>query len=632
MANKSLKTKFIIITCLITLITMSIVSAVSYITSLGIVESELNQKIDATVLKNASSIDSWFNEQTMFVDNMAEDITFNGNYDTEYLAKYLRLKLAQQEDQVLDYYIGFDDGHFLSGSYWIPPHDYDHRTKKWYTNAVEKNGLILSTPHVDAIADRMVITIAEPLYNEGTLVGVLAADITVNYLVQLAKLAGQDTSGYAFLLDQEGNFLVTPALEWQPSPDGLKDAYQVMNGGFTTLLNDTYPDSINTVQLLDYDGDNKYFFTTRVESSNWIFGKVIPKYEYVMPLNRLLISFVIILILSLIAGSLIILGVINGLISPLNQLRAAVLKFAQKDFSVRSPVYSEDEIGDLSKSFNDMADTIQEYNGKLENMVQERTRELQEKSLSIVESINYSKRIQEAILPDLLKYKGIAYDDHFVIWKPRDIVGGDFYWSKQVGDAVFIVMADCTGHGVPGALMTMTVNVILNHIVSVGETLNPAAILQKLNRNLRETLRQDVPDAMTNDGVDIGICMLMPNRNEMIYAGSRISLFACQGDEIIMIKGDRQSLGYKRSRVDYEYTDHHLALDNQIFYLTTDGLIDQNGEENQKSFGVTRLKTTLLEIKDFPLDRQKEFLLQILNKYMGSESQRDDITILGFRI
>lgn len=631
MAKRSIKTKFIIITCLICLISLVMVSTVSYIISLNIVKSELNQKTGATVLKNVDTIDNWFKNQNGFIDNMANDIQFNNNYSNQYFEKYLEYKLKQQP-QVLDYYIGLIDGRFICGSHWMPPADYDYKTREWYIKAINTNGTIYTNPYVDAMTGKMVITIAEPLYNQDKIFGVLAADIMVDNLFDITQKAGEDSPGYAFLLDQQGQFLVTPAKEWQPAKNGLQDAHQVMNGRYLPLFNHIKANNINMVLLQDYDGDYKYFFATRIKSSNWIFGEAIPKSEYIKPLDKLLFSFIVILLIILAIGSLIILSVINGLINPLNQLRQAVFKFSQKDFTVRSPVDSEDEIGDLSKSFNDMAAIIQEYNHNLESMVEVRTRELQDKNQSIMESINYSKRIQESILPDLVNYQGIAYDDHFVVWKPRDIVGGDFYWSKQKDDTVFIAIADCTGHGVPGALMTMTVNAILDRIIDEGRIQMPAAILKRLNRILKETLRQDTPDALTNDGVDVGLCMIRPDRKEMIYAGSKISLFAYQENDIIQIKGDRQSLGYKRSRLDYEYTDHQLSLDNQIFYLTTDGLLDQNGEENNKSFGITRFKQTLMAMKEFTLDQQKELLLEVLNKYMGCESQRDDITIIGFKI
>ncbi|MDD3267839.1 MAG: cache domain-containing protein [Syntrophomonadaceae bacterium] len=631
MAKHSLKTKFIIITCLICLISLLMVSAVSYITSLKIVKSELNQKTAGTVLNNANIIDNWFKNQNTFIDNMAKDIQFSGNYRNYYLQKYLEYKLKQQ-NQVLDYYIGFTDDRFISGINWLPPSDYDFKTREWYINAINKKAIIYTIPYVDAMTGKMVITIAEPLYNQGEIIGVLAADIMVDNLVELTHKAGKDSPGYAFLLDQQGHFLVTPAEKWQPAQDSLHDAHQVMNGRYLPLFNSKNANNINMVLLQDYDGGYKYFFTTRVNSSNWIFGEAIPKSVYVEPLNKLLFSFIIILLISLLIGSLIILSAINGLINPLNQLRQAVLRFSQKDFTARSQVNSEDEIGDLSKSFNEMAAIIQEYNRSLESMVEARTQELQDKNQNIMESINYSKRIQESILPDLVNYHGIAYDDHFVVWKPRDTVGGDFYWSKQKDDTVFIAIADCTGHGVPGALMTMTVNAILDRIIDEDRAQMPAAILKRLNRILKETLRQDTPDALTNDGADVGLCMIRPDRKEMVYAGSKISLFAYQENEIIQIKGDRQSLGYKRSRLDYEYTDHPLSLDNQMFYLTTDGLLDQNGEEINKSFGITRFKQTLLDMKDLSMDQQKELLLEVLNKYMGCESQRDDITIIGFKI
>ncbi|MEN6349603.1 MAG: cache domain-containing protein, partial [Syntrophomonas sp.] len=207
MAKHSLKTKFIIITCLICLISLLMVSTVSYITSLKIVKSELNQKTGGTVLNNANTIDNWFKNQNMFIDNMAKYIQFNDNYSNYYLEKYLDYKLKQQNNQVLDYYIGFTDGRFISGTHWLPPSDYDFKTREWYINAINKKEVIYTVPYVDAMTGKMVITIAEPLYSQGEIIGVLAADIMVDNLVELTQKAGKDSPGYAFLLDQQGHFL-----------------------------------------------------------------------------------------------------------------------------------------------------------------------------------------------------------------------------------------------------------------------------------------------------------------------------------------------------------------------------------------------------------------------------------------
>jgi len=150
---------------------------------------------------------------------------------------------------------------------------------------------------------------------------------------------------------------------------------------------------------------------------------------------------------------------------------------------------------------------------------------------------------------------------------------------------------------------------------------------------MQASLGQNSPAAMTNDGLDIGLCLIKPTKQELTFAASKISLFVCQGDEIIQLKGDRQSIGYKKSQLDYKYNNHHLSLKGQgKFYLTSDGLVDQNGSAYKKSFGLKRFKETILSLKDLPMAQQKEAFLDMLNQYMGEEKQRDDITLIGFKI
>jgi HAMP domain-containing protein len=437
----------------------------------------------------------------------------------------------------------------------------------------------------------MIFTISRPVKQDGKLVGVAAADILLTDLMGLAERSKTVESDYAFLLDGEQNFLVHPETSFQPTPDGLVNAAGVMEGRYLPIVEQIRNKDYGIVELVDYDGVSRYFVLSPIESTNWTFGIAIPKSQYLKAINKLWIGFASALAISLIIGVLVILFFTNTLLKPIVKLREAVNRYSHADFSSRSPVSTKDEVGELSQSFNMMADTIQEYNQTLQQKVEERTKLLHEKNVRIMQSIDYAQRIQSSILPNLEETLGTAAKDYFIIWKPRDVVGGDFYWCKRKGANLYLAVADCTGHGVPGALMTMTASALLDRITENADDNNPSYILQRLNKLLRETLRQDNPDALTNDGLDIGLCLIKPEEDKLVYSGARLALLYCQSGEIYELKGDRQSLGYKDANIDYEFSNKQINLASvTACYLTSDGLIDQNGGSSELGFGSKRFK------------------------------------------
>jgi serine phosphatase RsbU (regulator of sigma subunit) len=283
---------------------------------------------------------------------------------------------------------------------------------------------------------------------------------------------------------------------------------------------------------------------------------------------------------------------------------------------------------------------VKQHREHLEELVKERTAELRNKNEEIMSSIDYAQRIQLSMLPREEKMRR-CLDPLFISWKPREMVGGDFYWFNCPGDSTetnankefLLAVVDCTGHGVPGAFMTMTANSILNHIVENICNHDPAKILQELNRIIRQTLNQDTPAALSNDGLDIGLCLVKPGERKLIFAGAQISLFHCNRLEVTEIKGNRKSIGYKRSKEDYRFTNHEIPLDGSgLFYISTDGYFHQNGSgDEDEKFGKNRFKEMMLTLHPEPLSVQKERLESALAQYMGNELQRDDITVIGFR-
>jgi len=275
-------------------------------------------------------------------------------------------------------------------------------------------------------------------------------------------------------------------------------------------------------------------------------------------------------------------------------------------------------------------------NNKIKN--QKDTLDRQNKNINA--SIRYAETIQQAILPDesLLN----KYFESFLIFRPKDIVSGDFYWFSKSGSfksdkgSFFIAVVDCTGHGVPGAFMSMIGNSLLNEMVNERKIESPNEILELLNNDIRKSLRQDQTD--NNDGMDLLLCRfdkLNNNGIRLIFAGAKRTLYIIHNDnpELIKLKGERKSIGGiedTREKVSFKNHEVHLKKGDSI-YLSTDGIIDQNGP-NRKRFGSNRLESLLSDCYKLSIQEQESNINKELNNFMQSEEQRDDITLLGLRI
>ncbi len=267
-------------------------------------------------------------------------------------------------------------------------------------------------------------------------------------------------------------------------------------------------------------------------------------------------------------------------------------------------------------------------NEELEAQVELRTRELTERNIQVMDSINYAKRLQESVLPSNEQMMR-EFPEHFIVWKPRDVVGGDFYWLKRVGKTTLVAVGDCTGHGVPGAFMTLLAVSALHRIVDQVGANNPAAILAALNQTLKETLHQEQLDGATDDGLDIGLCSIQTE--SITFAGAGCVLHRLDEDGLQIWKGDRKRIGYRRTAMDYAYTNHELPLGEANYYLTTDGFYDQNGGAHNYSFGKKRFAELIQSYSHLTFPEQKSRFIEQLDAYMGNEEQRDDITVISFR-
>jgi ligand-binding sensor domain-containing protein/serine phosphatase RsbU (regulator of sigma subunit) len=274
----------------------------------------------------------------------------------------------------------------------------------------------------------------------------------------------------------------------------------------------------------------------------------------------------------------------------------------------------------------------------LEEKVTERTIELKDANdqLSVAfqdikDSINYAKKIQDAILPLDEEVKH-SLPQSFILFKPRDVVSGDFYWFNKKEDKVFIAAVDCTGHGVPGAFMSMIGSSLLNEIISKKGAHDAASVLKKLHQGVRKSLKQDRDSYESKDGMDLALTVIDLTTNTLQYSGAKRPLFYFSNGIFEEIKADKQSIGGLEMEDHYTFTNHNFELKKgDTFYLFTDGYVDQFGGDREKKYSTKRFKETLLNLQSLPLSEQKKKLDTDIEAWKSGIEQIDDILVIGIR-
>ena len=273
---------------------------------------------------------------------------------------------------------------------------------------------------------------------------------------------------------------------------------------------------------------------------------------------------------------------------------------------------------------------------------------IDEKSKDITDSIEYSKRIQRSIFIDKEKLKEHA-PESFILFKPRDVVSGDFYWFTNyviprdfqapngfnyvAGCEILVVAAvDCTGHGVPGAFMSIIGNTLLNqtltHTIST-----PANALDFINSELKKSLNKNKEDTPLRDGMDIALCCIDKNGMLMEYAGANNPVYVVRGEELIVLKADKQPITASKDSELRPFTNQRIDLQKgDIIYLFTDGFADQFGGKEEKKYMYKRFKETLISIRNNSMEDQRKILETTFEKWKGNLEQVDDVLVIGIKI
>ena len=268
---------------------------------------------------------------------------------------------------------------------------------------------------------------------------------------------------------------------------------------------------------------------------------------------------------------------------------------------------------------------------KQKDEIEQQRDEIADKNRSITDSIEYAKRIQAAVLPSEEFAKDIL-PENFILFRPRDIVSGDFYWITKKDNLLVLIAADCTGHGVPGAFMSMLGVSFLNEIVNRHEVTSASAILNSLRADIKKTLGQEGKEGEAKDGMDIALCILDHEKMKLQYAGAYNPFYLFRNNELIEIKADRMPIGIYIKEKE-SFTNHEVDLQKgDVFYIFSDGYQDQFGGEDGSKFKTKNFKILLSEIHTKPMQEQRDILNKTIDQWRGKWEQVDDIILMGVRV
>jgi len=285
---------------------------------------------------------------------------------------------------------------------------------------------------------------------------------------------------------------------------------------------------------------------------------------------------------------------------------------------------------------------IEGFRQSLEEKVIERTKTIEEQKNKITDSIYYARKIQESILPSQKTIKQYL-PESFVFYRPKDIVSGDFYWfsspttdaNGNPNDTFFIATADCTGHGVPGAFMSMIGNTLLNEIVNSKRIFKPSDILQELNRGIIDALNQDADkEEIQSDGMDITVCCVDKKNGKVQIACANHIVFVVKNNAIEMIEGDVFSIGGLYTILQKpRFSNHEIHIDSETtIYMFSDGFQDQFGGTKGRKFMMTQFKDLLFTISTLPMSEQLKVLTETHEKWKGNFKQIDDLLVIGLKL
>ncbi|WP_051328163.1 biofilm regulation protein phosphatase SiaA [Desulfatirhabdium butyrativorans] len=450
-----------------------------------------------------------------------------------------------------------------------------------------------------------------------------------------------------FMIDEQGRIVAHPdpnrieygALTQEESSKTvfamIQDAKEVPRVSQILSQARQNPGSVEMAELDTIDGPRFMAFSYIPELKWTVVSSINPSVSSLISTDFLRLALIggVIALLVLIAG--VTIGFDRIVLHPIMVLTAATRHLKSGNYDIKAYLTRTDEIGELTRAFEGMATQIRNYTADLEQQVSERTAQLEYTNAQLAsthhqltESIRYASLIQRIILPDR-QLASRLHGQYFVVWQPRDVVGGDFYIYRESPQGCMFGVIDCAGHGVPGAFMTMIAHAALEQALLEAPWDDPALVLAQADVVVRRMLPETDRLECLATSMDVGLCSVMWDSGQMFFAGAHIDVYIASESGVSCHKGDRHGLNGRRPRT---FTTLRLPLEpGGTVYLATDGILDQSGGARGLPFGRQGFLSWIEAHGQEPLVTQEAALIRTLCEYKGLYPQRDDITILAFR-
>jgi len=518
----------------------------------------------------------------------------------------------------------------------------------WYETSLKDSRPYQLNVDYDAVLKVLKVWINTLVYNDRhEVIGVAGSGIDISDFLRDFLSAG--SAGMTrVLVDDSGAIQAHPRIELIDQNTkakaaahstifqllGSEDERQRLRATFARLASGK--ESVATLPL-SIEGHKSLVGVAHLKELGW-FVLTVMDTENLVPRSAFL-PLGALLLVSLLLTIGLLLWLLNRLIiSRIERMDQAAREVARGNYAIDLPAVANDEIGRLSGEFNNMAGALRDYTGRLEEKVSERTaaladanRQLSSVNAKVQESIAYASLIQSSLLPSAGDF-ALSVGELATLWRPRDTVGGDFILAEQAGDTWCLALLDCTGHGVPGALMTMVGDSIVRRAISEQGLNHPERLARAIDQLMRESLnRSDAPGGFDH-GMDMGLLILNPSARSVLFIGGGIDLYLAQQGNLTRLKGGRKGLGYARRRPSgFGVHELHLKAGDRLF-MSSDGLYDQSGGEMGYGFGRSRFEAQLRETAALALDGQMRALEAALLAYQQGNPQRDDISIVGLML
>jgi serine phosphatase RsbU (regulator of sigma subunit) len=532
-----------------------------------------NQQGEELMLLDANG--QWFNRETVL-----EEGSLNSKfYEVELKGKELAFHLKREEGEV-----------------------YDPRLRPWFKGANETKGFFWTEPYVFFTTKDLGITVSKKWERRAEDTCVFAFDVMLKDLCNFTRDLKIEEHGKVFILTEDHRLLGLPNETLFDSEDSvkqylLKPIEDFPIEGYQELMEQARKDDTNW-NWIEYRAMGKEWvaslFHYQLGNRRLVVGEIALRADFQSRLRK--------------SRGLLLYGVGLILIFMVFMIRA----YWQKGKS------------------NKILRFKQQLLKKTNQQIKEQRELLEQTHQETIESITYAKRVQEAALSPT-KSREELFPDSFILLLPKDIVSGDFYWYAEVDGHKLIAAIDCTGHGVPGALMSMLGISFLGEIVEKNRITDPALILAELRRLVIAALNQS-DFSVQNDGMDMALISFNEEMTEAVFAGAKNPLYLIRENELAVFKADKLCIGYDGLKGE-TFTNQYISLQNgDALYIFTDGYADQFGGDRDKKYLYSRMKEYLLSITSHNMQKQRALLLQEFEAWKGENEQIDDVCVIGVRV